>query len=575
MPEDKKLPRGWWAAEHWAITHEAAKSIAALETEAQARTSVPSMALGVSEATIPLVGVLGARRWGWKMGSDYQEVVEAARAADADLRVSTIVFDIDSPGGLVKGAHEAAVAISELRKPTLARVSGQACSAAYWLAAACDTIEASPTSQLGSVGTAIMLWAPKDDEKFVVEIVASQSPRKNASPRSKDGRGQYQAVLDAQAEVFLSDVAHFRGVEYTEVAEKYGAGAILSAPAALAAGMIDKIVGVPALEPAEGDDMPDPTEVVALKADLASTKAALETANALNATQAEEAKAIQANAEVTSLKADLEATQTELEAAKAQTPEPSAELRAVKDELATVKADLATAKAAGGVTPDATKPEDGAGAEIEGLKASLATANADLATVRAELDGIKAQGSDVEVSPAEGELATAQAALESAKTELATAQALNATQAEEASRAAEAEAEAVRGELATAKAELATAEALNTAQARDARIDGMVSNGFLAPAEKAVATHIYSSDKALFESEYGSRTAPVVNLGRAAHGGTPPPVAEDPSPAEKAKAEAAAYCEAMGYAINGGEYYSVLTAAQNGTLPKITRKAQE
>ena len=72
-----------------------------------------------------------------------------------DAAIHTVILDIDSPGGTMLGLPETAERITELsqaEKRMIAYTDLQMCSAAYYLAAACDEIYASPTGIIGSIG---------------------------------------------------------------------------------------------------------------------------------------------------------------------------------------------------------------------------------------------------------------------------------------------------------------------------------------------------------------------------------------------------------------------------------------
>jgi len=80
-----------------------------------------------------------------------------ARIEEMD-EITTVVLDFDSPGGCGIGLPETAERIRELSesgKRVVAYTDYQCCSAAYWLAAACDEIYCAPSSYLGSIGTYI------------------------------------------------------------------------------------------------------------------------------------------------------------------------------------------------------------------------------------------------------------------------------------------------------------------------------------------------------------------------------------------------------------------------------------
>ncbi len=84
-----------------------------------------------------------------------QSIMELTQRAD----VHTVVISINSPGGTATGVAESAGLIEELgaTKRTVAFVDSEACSAAYWLAAACGEIYAGATSNVGSISCYIAL----------------------------------------------------------------------------------------------------------------------------------------------------------------------------------------------------------------------------------------------------------------------------------------------------------------------------------------------------------------------------------------------------------------------------------
>lgn len=82
------------------------------------------------------------------------EIFDALTALRDDSRVDTVLLNIDSPGGQVKGVPEVAGAVHALRekKPCIAWTGGMCCSAAYWIAAQCDAVFSTVSADVGSVG---------------------------------------------------------------------------------------------------------------------------------------------------------------------------------------------------------------------------------------------------------------------------------------------------------------------------------------------------------------------------------------------------------------------------------------
>jgi capsid assembly protease len=186
--------------------------------------------------------------WTWLLGgTSVEQTALALHAALDDPSVQRIVLAINSPGGQVDGINELAnmIRAANQTKPVTAYVDGLAASGAYWLASAAGRIVADETAQLGSIG---VLATVVDDraalEKHGVkryEIISSQSPLKRVDPATDAGRGQLQQMVDALAQVFIKQVAKFRGTSEGKVGSDFGQGAVLPARSAISVGMADSL----------------------------------------------------------------------------------------------------------------------------------------------------------------------------------------------------------------------------------------------------------------------------------------------------------------------------------------------
>lgn len=165
------------------------------------------------------------------------------QAALDDPAVNGILLEIDSPGGEVAGTSELAAMIrgASARKPVHAYVDDLGASAAYWLASATDRITVSPTAIVGSIGVVSALPDPGKAKSTEIEFVSSQSPRKRADITTEGGRAQVQAVVDAIADVFVADVARYRGVDSETVLSDFGQGDVFVGQAAVEAGLVDAV----------------------------------------------------------------------------------------------------------------------------------------------------------------------------------------------------------------------------------------------------------------------------------------------------------------------------------------------
>ena len=87
-------------------------------------------------AIIPVHGVIGKGLSDMEKlcgCCDIEDVEEMLEDAVKDPEITTIIFDIDSPGGCSVGVPELANRIKACPKNTIAFTDEEACSAAYWL----------------------------------------------------------------------------------------------------------------------------------------------------------------------------------------------------------------------------------------------------------------------------------------------------------------------------------------------------------------------------------------------------------------------------------------------------------
>lgn len=186
-----------------------------------------------------------------------RQLASTVKTLAADENVSTILLDINSPGGTVTGVPEAADAIYAARqsgKTVHALINPMCASAAYYLASQASTITMTPSGDVGSIGTFIMHmdvsgmmdqigWKP-------TFIVAETSPNKvkgnSFEPLSDDAKSMFQQIVDEANAEFLSTVARGRGLSVETVQQTFGQGDLLKAGEALQVGMIDGIGAVDA-----------------------------------------------------------------------------------------------------------------------------------------------------------------------------------------------------------------------------------------------------------------------------------------------------------------------------------------
>lgn len=194
------------------------------------------------DAVIDVVGLLGPSRnsfldfLGMKQTAypDIEIQIDAAIAAGSNK----IIFNFDSPGGNINGMYSVMQKIKDSGIPTVARVLGQAQSAAYMLASQCNVIEArDPLCMIGSVGVVATI----SSRDGVVEITNSESPEKRPDVSTDAGIASYKKTLDDIYDVVITMVAEGRRTTVGAVNRDFGRGASMTAKSALAKKMIDAI----------------------------------------------------------------------------------------------------------------------------------------------------------------------------------------------------------------------------------------------------------------------------------------------------------------------------------------------
>ena len=202
-------------------------------------------------AVIDMCGPISAKS-GWMSyyfgGCSIADLQTKFRLALADPAVRTILFRVDSPGGEVVMVPEFADEIFAARgtKPIVAVADALVASAAYWLAAQADTIYASVSARLGSIGvyTEHMDISGLLEKNGVTITLISHGAHKvdghPYAPLPDDVKARIQARVDEVGVEFEAAVARGRGVAKKDVVESFGGGEVFRGKQAIALGMADK-----------------------------------------------------------------------------------------------------------------------------------------------------------------------------------------------------------------------------------------------------------------------------------------------------------------------------------------------
>lgn len=207
---------------------------------------------GGGVAIIPVYGVLVPRAnmmSDMSGGTSFDRLTALLRQALGTSSITTIVLDVDSPGGNVAGATEFAREVLKARakKPVIAIANYLMASAAYWIASCATEIVASPSASVGSIG---VLTIHEDLSKAMemdgvkqtfISAGKYKTEGNDTEPLGKDAADFMQHRVDEAYGQFVGDISRGRGVPVADVRGGYGQGRTLSAQEALGLGMIDKI----------------------------------------------------------------------------------------------------------------------------------------------------------------------------------------------------------------------------------------------------------------------------------------------------------------------------------------------
>jgi ClpP class serine protease len=184
--------------------------------------------------------------WWLGVGTPYPWIAESVdRAAEAVLagHASSVLIDLDSPGGATDGVESAADAVERAaaRVRVAAMTDGLAASAGYWLIAGAGEIILSPTAQAGSIGAITEIYDGSQDE-WARRYGVVKSADLKLGPHEPIGEDYFAMVrehIDELHRLFRGRVARGRGI--AEAAIDAMRGRMYTGRAAVDAGLADRV----------------------------------------------------------------------------------------------------------------------------------------------------------------------------------------------------------------------------------------------------------------------------------------------------------------------------------------------
>ncbi len=182
--------------------------------------------------------------------TSYSQIRNSIAAAAMDSSVSSIVMDINSPGGVAQSIDELSDFISavDAQVPVYAYSSGQMSSAAYWLGSSARKIYVSPMASVGSIGVISMVEDETEalrQEGIKVHVIRSGKYKAIGNPYEEltpEARGLLQERSDGLYDLFTSAVADNRKVSKAHVLEHMADGLTFLGQAAVERKLADGVL---------------------------------------------------------------------------------------------------------------------------------------------------------------------------------------------------------------------------------------------------------------------------------------------------------------------------------------------
>ncbi len=173
--------------------------------------------INIPENSVAVISIQGPI-YSWQT----MQLINDIKDAEENPQISSILFLVSSPGGMVSQLDIAADTIKNLSIPTVAAIFEMSASAAMWLTSAMNyRIATSPMDQAGSIGvmTSItdMSGLLKDKLGIVItDLYATKSINKNAEIRAfleKGEKGPITTKLDFINNYFHAQVQKYLGIK--------------------------------------------------------------------------------------------------------------------------------------------------------------------------------------------------------------------------------------------------------------------------------------------------------------------------------------------------------------------------
>lgn len=220
---------------------------AAVMTESEAPSRIALMS--VSGACYYKTGI-SKNMLAYFYALEWSYVLEELEALVQDPNVSSVIIDMDSPGGAVFGTPEAAAKMKALsgKKKIVVYANPGVFSAAYWVASQASELYVLPSGYVGSIGTLIVhqdfsgYYSDLGITTTVIKTPDRKAETNSMEPLTEGARKRLEADAERIYEQFVTDVATGRNVSEDYVRKNFGQGGVLNSEEALRVGAVDGII---------------------------------------------------------------------------------------------------------------------------------------------------------------------------------------------------------------------------------------------------------------------------------------------------------------------------------------------
>jgi protease-4 len=148
-----------------------------------------------------------------------ENVQNAILSAESDNSVSSILIDVNSPGGSPVASEEIMNTIKKSKKPVVVWISDVGASGAYLAASSADKIIASPSSMVGSIGVIMELtdlskyYQNLGVNKYSIKAGQYKDMGADYRPLTTSEKNMLQGMVDQDYDHFITIVSENRHLE--------------------------------------------------------------------------------------------------------------------------------------------------------------------------------------------------------------------------------------------------------------------------------------------------------------------------------------------------------------------------